>query len=123
MERIVLAPAPAHHQRLDQGLQLGSGVKESGAFGRREPLVAATGVEIGAQRTQVERKKLSKVMSLLPDHFFQLTMIRPRIHTSMPNRLTGDSLSLKNKSPMGTKRRVPEALTKMAAMLMFQPAR
>src|SRR5438132_9647581 len=52
--RLAWSPAPAHHQRLDQVLQLGSHVQEPGAFGRRQPLVAVAAIEVSFQPRQVD---------------------------------------------------------------------
>ncbi len=47
-------PPPAHHQGIQQGLALGPGVEEGRAFGATEPFVTVPGVEVCAQRLQIQ---------------------------------------------------------------------
>ena len=46
--------APADDRAVDALLPLGAHVEEAGAFRRAQPLVAVAGVEVGAERGEVE---------------------------------------------------------------------
>ncbi len=50
----VAVPPPAHDQRLEDGLDLAASVEERGALRSVHPLVAVAGVEVGAERAQVQ---------------------------------------------------------------------
>ena len=60
-EGAVVAVAPRDHERLDPALVLRPRPEEAGALRRAEPLVAVAGVDVGAERVEIERQLARRV--------------------------------------------------------------
>ena len=63
-EGAVVAVAPRDHERLDPALVLRPRPEEAGALRRAEPLVAVAGVDVGAERLEVERQLAGRVRAV-----------------------------------------------------------
>ena len=63
-ERRVVQPVPRHDRRIDQPLRIGTRVEEARALRRAQPFVAVAGVDVGAERVQVEVELARRVRAV-----------------------------------------------------------